>query len=696
MFTVLIAEKEHIDAIQQGNKLFFEPFLENKELAFCYWNPAGQNLEDSVPGLMDAVGRHRNWRAVVISSGAGESQKKRNPFDVVDCSAIASLEAPRSQPEPDEDWDLWEAEWKAYYEALSGEKEKLFRNALELPLQKLATWLCFRPEDYILNDVQEKQDIEDWAMKKIGRDSIKPSVRLEQLEREQYKRELRMKETLRREFLGQECLNIAYPSEMHCISTRTTENDFFDPDAYWNIRNENAYSAFADRNMYFDKMRFMVFDLLAREHRNFRTDYIRFLATVLIFISNPLPVSAMQTRRLYCLETETDDTPLCRLVTSYDKKLAATAEVIESEMDKIRSEIPGEMSDKAALAMFCTSKDIPVQLDASCDPDKVLVDNDYGLFFDYPEDEFHKWNRDHRTSKEALAYIAKQQARAVRKSISHANLSGEISDENISRLTSFQIDDVREFTNTAEDELVAAIPRDLSDISGYTDRMNQESEKVRKTIGTRMTGKTTMILASVCLGLYLICFLPFIFANFNTLKGVTNAVVLCVAMLGILALIMFITLLFLRHSVKKAVKAYNGTVESIMNEVQAALKQHSRYLTAFANVRRGHMICTYTQKNLDEYTRSLRIRKKHQEDIRKQRAYLAEDYSDYFADNTFCDETMSRPFEYDFSQKAEYVYPAPFLAGDGRQIEFISSGNFVSVPSSYVKRILVRMEGIYE
>jgi hypothetical protein len=57
---------------------------------------------------------------------------------------------------------------------------------------------------------------------------------------------------------------------------------------------------------------------------------------------------------------------------------------------------------------------------------------------------------------------------------------------------------------------------------------------------------------------------------------------------------------------------------------------------------------------------------------------------------------MSRPYDYDFDQKTEYAYPAPFLAGDSRQIEFISSGNFVTVPSSYVTRISVRMEGIYE
>jgi hypothetical protein len=126
------------------------------------------------------------------------------------------------------------------------------------------------------------------------------------------------------------------------------------------------------------------------------------------------------------------------------------------------------------------------------------------------------------------------------------------------------------------------------------------------------------------------------------------------------------------------------------------MKRFSKYLSASCNVRRDHAVQNYAQKNLDEYTKSLRIRKKHQEDIRKRRAQLVEGYGDYFGDRTFCDETMCRPYDYDFDQKTEYAYPAPFLAGDCRQIEFISNGNLVTVPSSYVKRILVRMEGIYE
>ena len=696
MFTVLIAEKEHIDAMRQENKLFFEPFLESKKLAFCNWYPEGQNLEDSVPGLLDAVGRRKDWRAVIINSTTAQTLKSRNPFDVVDCSALAALKEPECQADTEEAWDKAEKCWNAYFDTLAKEKEAIYRSAMEHPLQKLATWLCFKPEDYVLNEVEEKQDVHDWAMEMLGRDEAKLSSKVEMLEKSQYKRELRLKETIRRAFSAEGLLDISYPTEVHCITLRTAENSFFDPDMYWNIRNESEYSAFADRNMYFDKMRFLVFDLLPRSHRNFRSDYIRFLASVLIFSSNPVPRSAMQARRLYAMETETDDTPLCTLVTSYDRKLAATWDIIANEMDKIRSEIPGELTDKDAEALFCTPKDIAVQLDSSCDPEKVLAETDYGLFYDRPEEESCKWNRDYRTSEKALAYIARQQSRSVRKSVRQMHQSSEMADENISRLTPLQVDDIREYTDNAEDEMIASIPSALADASRYAQRLSQESENVKKTLRGRMTKKTTGILSAVSLGLYLVCFLPFLIDNSGSSKKIVTALVLSACMLGIMAAVLFVTLFFLRSSVIKAVQAYNSTADDIMNEIRASLRQVSKYLSASCNVRRGHAVQNYARRNLDEYTRSLRLRKKHQEDIRKRRAYLAEGYQDYLGDRSMCDETMARPYEYDFDQKTEYAYPAPFLAGDERQIEFISNGNMVTVPSSYVTRILVRLEGIYE
>ena len=696
MFTVLIAEKEHINAIQQENKLFFEPFLESKDLAFCAWNPAGQNLEDSVPGLFDTVGRRKEWRAVIINNCTIESSKKRNPFDVVDQSVLDTLTAPSHQLQEDESLEKWESAWKEYYNALANEKEAIYRSALEHPLQKLATWLCFRPEDYIHNEVEEKQDVHAWALGMIEKDNQKPSTKLELLERDHYKHELRLKEKLRRAFVGEKYLNVNYPSEVYCISLRAAENNYFDPNAFWTIHQDNEYSSFADRNMYFDRMRFMVFDMLSPSHRDFRSDYIRFLATILIFISNPVPSSAMQARRLYQLEVESDDDPLCTIATSYDRKLANTYDVIENEMEKIKSEIPGELTDKAAEALFCAPADVAVLLDDSCDPEKVFAESDYGLFFDSPENEFHKWNRDYDVSKKALAYIAKQQSRSIRKSVGQTHLSSEVSNVNISRLTPLQMDDIREYTNAAEDTMVESTPPDLTDISKYTDRMAEASENVKKEIGRRMTKKSGAILSAICLGLLLIGFFPFLFSNNSSPQTVTVAIILSAGSLGVLGIILLISLFFMRLSVVNAVRGYNDTAHEVMNDINSSLNQFSKYLSASCNVRRGHAVQNYAQKNLDEYTKSLRIRKKHQEDIRRRRAHLEENYGDYLGGRAFCDETMSRPYDYDFDQTTEFSYPAPFLAGDTRQIQFMSSGNLVTVPSSFIKRIIVRMEGIYE
>ena len=175
----------------------------------------------------------------------------------------------------------------------------------------------------------------------------------------------------------------------------------------------------------------------------------------------------------------------------------------------------------------------------------------------------------------------------------------------------------------------------------------------------------------------------------------TAFILICGVIVALIA-IMIVALLYLRTFVTDAVRKYNQTVHEIMNDISASLENFSQYLSTVCNVRRGHAVQNYAKQNLDDYTKSLHIRKKHQEDIRKVRAFLNENYHDYFGDKSFCDEVMKRPYEYDFDQKVEYTYPAPFLAGDCRLIEFVSRGNLVTVPSSFVTRILVKMEGIYD
>lgn len=707
MFTVIIAEKEHIDAIKQGNKLFFEPFLENKELAFCQWDPQGQSLSDSVPGLFDVVGRKKRWRAIIINSTNDKTLKMRNPFDVVNYEALANLKMPSLQPTSDPlepiskmAWDTWEEEWNQYHQEVIQYKEETFRNALTYPLQKLTTWLCYKPENYILYDVQERKDVHDWAMEVIGRDELKPSAKLEMMEREQSKKEIRLKELLRKEFVGEQYLNVAYPNDVYCISLRTTDSNFFDPGAYWNIKTDNDYSKFADRNMYFDKMRFMVFDLLPNHHCSFRSDYIRFLASVLIIATNQIPGSAMQTRRLYQIDSESDDTPLCTLVTSYDRKLASTSQVIDNEMDKIRNEIPTHLTDKDVEEIISSPRDVAMDIHEDYETDKAYAETNYGLFFDYPENELRKWEKDYGVSKYELEHLMKYQSRIIRKSVSQAKISSKILDIDASRivprLTTYQVDDIKEYTNMIENEMVESIPPNYSDMSRYDDQLEEENTNIKKVMKRRMSKNTTITLSLVFLGCFLLCFLPFIWSNLDSLDGLSSTMLIGIIAVVVFIVIMLIILFVLRHKLIKALNSYNKKVSEIVEDVTSSLAHFSKYLSASCNVRRGFAIQNFSHSNMDVYTKRLRIRIKHQEDIHKKRAYLAEEYKDYFGDSSYCDKIMATPYDYDFDQKTEYLYPAPFLAGDSRQIEFISSGNYVSVPSSYITSILVRMEGIYE
>lgn len=704
MFTVLIAEKKYIDAIRLDNKLFFEPYLSKKDYGFCEWKPEGRTLEESVPDLPNVVARKKDWRAVIIHSATPDQFTKQNPFDLVDNSSVEECLKPEEKPEEKASWADWINSWKKYYQDITPLKEKMFRNAFEFPLQRLATWLCFKPADFVLQDVSEKQDAVDWAIEQIEKDErdkdrefVKQNAELEKLELAQSRLELRMKENLRREFVNSRSINICYPAEICCISERVTEYGFFNPGAYWNDHSTFDYSSFVDRNMYFDKMRFMVFDIFPETHREFKTDKLRFLNAIMIFITNPLPSSAMQPRRLYVLESENDETSLYTLITSFDKKLQATSEEIDGEIEIIKSQMPGELTDREVETLLCTPEFVPVTLDQSCNPDDLFAGDQYGLADRCPDDEFGVWSSEVRRAKKELAYIVKQQERSLRKSITKLNLQSEVNGKDISRLTSFQTDDVREFTENAEDEMVKGLPPDFSKLSEFSEAVSEKEAGVKRVLERRMTKKMTIILGAVCLVLFLLSLVPMIVGNIGVNAITVNTAMIFIgSFLGVMGVIMFVSLFFLRLPLKEAVRDFNEQMRETLNTILDGMKRHAKFLSSVCNVRRGHTIIQYTEKNVDDYTKSIRIRKKHQEDLRKKRAYLIESYGDFVLDETYCDETMSNPYDYDFGKKVEYEYPAPFLAGNFRQIEFLMHGNYIAVPSSFVTSLLLRVEEIYD
>ena len=714
MLTVLIAEQHHIDAIKKDNSLFFEPFLKDRNLKFCEWKPEGQTLKEAVPELLNAVGRTKEWRAVIIHSTSDEQKKQQNPFDENNYDEIAVLKKPAENPQgrtsidentglekPDDNlndvWQEWENAWVEYYEDLAEAKNIVYSRAINQPLTRLTTWLCFRPTEYVLRDVNNSLNTSEWALRELSkREGVgQTNNRIELKERELYKSELRLKEMIRRALVGKDSINIAHPTEIYGISERITENGFFSPDNYWVVHSNNDYSEFADRNLYFDQMRFMVFDVLPQSHRNYRSDYIRFLYAVLVFSSNPMPASVMQARRLYLLDLENDDTPLNIMATSYEKKLTSTIEVIENEIDRIKADVPGELTDKEAAALFLVPTDVPITLDQNCNMDIVDESEHYGLASDCPDNELKKWSSYYSTIKKEMAYIIKQHAQSIRKSVKKIGYFSEVSGENVYRLNSFQMDDLREYTENEENEMFNMPLPDIGDSSIYMKPVNEKYKKVEKIMETRMNKISEIVLGIVVLLLFFLSFLPLLFSNMATRQSTRTAVAMILIMLAIVLIIMIVTLIVLRIPLVSAITDFNDEVTSALGRIRNTMNSFSKYFSAICNVRRGNAALYYHETHPDEFAKSIRIRKKHEEDIRKKRAVLLENYSDYILDRTYYDDDMIRPYDYDFNLKREYEYPAPFLAGDFRQVDFLMTGNKVEVPSSYVKRITLKMEDVY-
>ena len=789
MFTVVIADKKHLNAIKEENSLFFESFLKNKEIAFCEWNVSGQTFKESVPDLASVVGRRELWKAVIINPHS-EKIELINPFDVVDTAEIKdrkkrrrSLERmsnlnPYDPDESDADVSDDEAaalsdaqlkeEWKKYFDELYEARVSAYEKAAAEPLQRLATWLCFMPDRfYNYQDKRglKKSDIHEWLLNQITvcRDSKEKYLReasdsgktreeteqagamlkklcdeeaeltrelslleydelefdefaglkekyeslvetVDRLEQELNRKTGVYKEELRRRITGHSAekneiktIGIHLPTEVYCIAERTTENSFMNPNVAWENHISFEYSDFVERNLYFDKMRFMVFDILPENHKNYRNDNLRFLYAVMIFAENEVPNGALLPRKLYCLSSENDEGPLCEIATVYYKKLTETSKEIDKEIDKIRQELPGMFTDTEADAIYCTEKKVDCPFMPDFDEEKLFADvKEYGLFSDRPKSEWTKWKADYASSLEAFDRLVKQPRRSIKKGVDTLQVVSEADTSEVDRLTPFQIDDVRENTEKSEQEMVESDVPNLYDLSPFKKRMSDGDREVTKVLDRRMKRGTAVIIGLVSLVLFALCFVPSVIHNAAYPQSLVTSLIVAGATIGAVGIALIVCLICLRRPLIKAIKKFNAEMSSVLSEVKDALGRIGKYLTKAGNVRRGNAVLNYASKHVDSSTRGIRIRKKHQSDIMRHRAYLEENYEDYIVDEMACDKLLTAPYDYDFSTRTEFEYPAPYVDEKPCKTEFLAGGNYVPASNGFAIRLRLTMEEIYD
>lgn len=659
LFTVVIAEKEHIDSVQEYS-LFLKPFIDLDKVVFCPWDTDGKTLAEAVPTLVESVSCEKRWRAIVLC-GEGTIEQK-NPFNVVGFAA------------PDKPVSRDPEELQEYFSALREAKFRAYDEAAQQPLSRLMTCLCESP-------------IASGGVNGASRDP----------EFAEYVAEASYKETLRREIRGEEKLSIELPAEILCVAKRTCKECEEDIQSSWTPHLEHQYSRFSDWNMYFDKMRYLVFDILPKNHQNYTFDYIRFLYALLLLASNDTPEGCLRPNRVYLLNCENNESALRRLLISYDEKLDATHAQLENELQALRHKKKPRLTDAEAQSVFCANITVPVNLDPSFDKSTLLSDHkQLGFSEDCPKSEYGVWDGSYLQSRKSLHRLLKMPRRSLKKAAGDMRQLDEVENDSIKQLNAFQMEDVEEFIGNAELTMVSTKTEDLGDTSRFYKLMETEDKAIRNKIETRMSKKTTIWLGVIAIILYLVGFVPLLISNRGDIDSRTMALAIMACAAGLMLIVGAVCLVYLRHALVQLFKRFNARMADICTEIEDNMQRFSRYLSAACNVMRGMSVVNYYKEHEDEDTLQMRIRKKHQMDIIRRREELREVFGSYMTDRSFVDKRLTEPYDYDYSRPADLAYPVPYTEGEKRMVDFMRPGCQICVPVDFVSRITVRLEELYD
>lgn len=673
MFTVVIAEKEYIDRIQEY-KVFLKPFLDDAQVEFCQWRPEQQTLADSVPQLTQTVSRRREWRAIVLC--CGDTQEQKNPFDQVQFVPPEYIPVAET-----EDEELLLEHRRQYLNELKERKFRAFEQAAGKPLTRLMTHLCEGP-------LLSRNENSCVARYMDGVD------RLDYLE---YQEESRKKQALREQITAGETCGISLPAEVICVARRTYTHQEYDISTSWTPHEDIQYTRFYDWNLYFDKMRYLIFDVLPQEHPDHEFDDIRFLYAVLILAGNDTPSGVLRPNRVFCMNCENDEGALEKLLALYDAKLTQTGICLEGKVSEIENAEKPRLSDRDAKMIFCSNINIPVNLTGEIDRTGLYADpGALGLSTDCPKDEYGAWDQTYLNSRKTLHRLLKLPRRAVKSAGADMRRLSFVDLDMAGRLNEFQAEDVREHTGEEELSMVDVEIPDLYDVERYEKPMTRHCQTIHRKIETRMTRRTTVLLGVAALVLYLVGFLPLLFNNRADGESVMWALILTAAGVGALAVAALICLLFLRGSLRELYRAFNRTMQGISSEIDGSLARYSRYLSHACNTARGFRVLNYLERREDPDVMRVRVYKKHLADIRRTREELREVFGSYMTEAAGVDLESVDIYPYDFSRGVDFSYPMPYSEGMKCQIEFMQPGNTVRVPVDFVKRVTVRREELYD
>lgn len=741
MFTVIIAEKEMLSGFDKY-RLFLEPLLRNSSIAFCEWNREAKSLEAMVPELYDLVSKQKEWRAIVVNP-AGRQQK--NPFDYIGPVAemqelttglkglskkreklfgcyekatenalmklLFALSGNPSFNTSFTDQELFEEtisdETKIYELMLKQQLDHLDMAVLLKGFESYSKESLLRyvsKKDYpaMLRFLAEKDSKK--ILKMIGVDNIIPFIKMiggddprftdpEYLE---LILENTKKDSLLKQLLPAFAFHTVEPTEVICLALRTYDSESYNQKVRWMALDEQEYSRFTECNLYPDKARYIVFDVRENKHKQFEYDLLRFLSFILVLGTNAIPPGVLTKQRVYLADCENDVEDLSALLSAYDSKLWQTIRTAKENQAFLQQKDKETVSSDNFIKVLETTVTVPLEADKKKEGGSLKINpRPVGLGRNCPQDEESYVEGQYKEVHKELKEFLKLPRRSLIQAVESMSGKNRIDDEEAMYLNQFQIEDLVEDIDLAEQRMVSTVTVNIYDIAKYTKKMESAKKRVNQCIDTRMTREAAFKAGLIALLAFFLSFAPLFVSSVNTIGSITSSLIITGIMCGCLAIIGFICLFSLRRELVRTIDGFNQVMGRIVSEVHGTMGNFSAYLTNACKMMRGYSVLNRIEEAEKVTSRKVRIIEKHIQDMERQR----EEYRALFSEIGLSQEvdfSEIEGYEYDFTILTDYSYGLPFEEHATAKIEFLQVGNTATIPVNYIKAITLVREEIFD
>ncbi|MBR2316031.1 MAG: hypothetical protein IKA56_05240 [Clostridia bacterium] len=737
MFTVIIAEKETIKLFEE-TKMFFGPLYNLEQVAFCEWDKDAEDLDTMVPKLYDLIEFQSEWRALILYDDGFE---KLNPFDFTDYSESFYSKKDRS-------WD--------YLKNRREQRIAAYEKAVLNPLVKLTTALCGTPnfksvisdKEFLLLTSGELQTYEYILQKQLEDiNCLEMAGRFEKYQRDDLKRfvteenidplisSIKMSDVsgiinlipdseildfIR--YIGNdpiyfdpeytECLientkkhkllqNIAenfsmkdkLPLEVLCLSPRTFDFEKVEQDIKWKKKDEFSSSRFANFNLYNDKLKFVLFDILPKDNKQYRFEQIKLLCLLLVIANNDVPQGLINANNVYRAQIDFDVNIVTKICEKYISKLKATQVLLKDIELQLDYDNETSVDDRTAQRLFESNINIPVKITSSYNEENLYAEyKSIGLSTDCPMDEESYWSQQYRDIGKHFVRYLREPRRAVKTAVSDSlRKNNFIDDDRTLLLSENQVEDVNFHIAEVEQKMVETTTTHLFDTKRFTEQIQEADKVIRKGISQRMTKKKTLCVGLIALLAYFVGFLPLLVGNINTSKSFLFSLTLTGIVLAVFLVIGFVYLFTLRGKLVNRFKHFNYVMSGICNQINGALSQFSNYISCVCNLMRDFSVL---KKRDSVVTKTKRILAYHDMQISDQIEKVHEMFSKYVDFNRIHIKECA-PYEFDFTVLRDYEYEMPSIHSR-KKIEFLQHGNEITVPIDYVEYVTLTREELYD